>query len=237
MKTFLILLSLLFAASAIADPIPKDDEAHIRQVLGEHFKGLNVRSLVTTPVEGIYEVFSGSQIGYITRDAHYLFVNGVLVNLENMENLTEKRMAELTRIEFDKLPLADAITIKKGSGKYVFAVFSDPDCPYCRALEAELAKPEYDNYTEYVFTFPLDIHEGAKAKAVSAWCSQDRVATWVNMMSKNVEPTPGTCENPVERNIALANKLGVSATPTMYGADGKPLQLPALLAGIRGPGK
>lgn len=237
MRFLLALLLSVQVSMAVAGPVASGVESRIRQVLGERFKGLAIRSVSSSPVEGVYEVFSGSQIGYITGDARYLFVNGNLVDLEKMANLTEQRMAELNRIVFGKLPLADAITVKKGNGSYVFAVFSDPDCPYCRALEAELAKPEFDNYTEYVFTFPLEMHAGAKEKAVSLWCAADRTRAWTGLMAGNVEPQKAECDNPVERNIRLGNDLGVNQTPTIYGSDGRPMQLPALLAAIRNQGK
>jgi thiol:disulfide interchange protein DsbC len=65
------------------------------------------------------------------------------------------------RIAFDTLPLADAIKTVRGKGERVIAVFSDPDCPFCRRLETELDK--LDNVTLYTFLYPLEgLHPEAK---------------------------------------------------------------------------
>ena len=62
---------------------------------------------------------------------------GRMVDVRTQENLTEKRINELTRVDFDKLPLERAIVTVKGSGARKVAVFSDPDCPYCKQHEKE----------------------------------------------------------------------------------------------------
>lgn len=104
-----------------------------------------------TPVKGLFEVqMAPGQIFYMTGDGKYVFV-GSLVNAETRENLTQKASGgaapsgqptqagvkpggEAAKVEFATLPLKDAIKVVKGTGSRQFAVFTDPDCPYCKKL-------------------------------------------------------------------------------------------------------
>jgi thiol:disulfide interchange protein DsbC len=105
-------------------------------------------------------------------------------------------------------------------------VFSDPDCPYCRKLEQALVK--LDNVTIHTFLYPLDeLHPEARVKAIAVWCAQDRAAAWKALMVeanvKGVTPQPADCAHPIDRNIALARKLGVDGTPVLFDAQGRRL--------------
>lgn len=76
------------------------------------------------------------------------------------------------------------------------------------------------NVTIYTFMFPIDqLHPEAKAKTVGVWCSADRAKAWENLIRKGEVPS-GNCDNPIERNVALAEKLGINGTPTVIVADG-----------------
>ena len=40
-------------------------------------------------------------------------------------------------------------------------------------------------------------------------------------MTKDILPPPGSCDTPVDRNLKLAEKLGIAGTPTLIFADGQ----------------
>ena len=89
-------------------------------------------SVTPAPVSGLYEVFlSGNQLVYMTADGNYMFT-GDLIDVTKRSNLSETRREELNRIDFSTLPLDSAIKEVRGNGKLKVAVFSDPDCPFCR---------------------------------------------------------------------------------------------------------
>jgi len=99
-------------------------------------------------------------------------------------------------------------------------VFSDPDCPYCRRLETEF--PKLNDVTIHVFLFPLvSIHPNAHTNAVAVWCSKDRVKAWEDRMRTNAVPNAPSCDNPVDRNVLLGERLGFNGTPTLIYADGR----------------
>ena len=172
---------------------------------------------------------------YTDKSFTYAIVNGAMMDVANEKNLTEERTKEITTINFDELPLKNAIEIKKGSGAYKFAVFSDPDCPYCKSLENGLAKSDATDYTAYIFLLPLkNLHPESAAKSESIWCAKDKAEAWSNFMVKNTAPDKVSCENPLTANEKLAENLGVGGTPTIYLNNGQLTQDPQeLLAAIK----
>lgn len=210
-------LAMILSCHAVAD----DDIDTIRANLTRNHPGLNIRSVQPAPIAGLYEVYTGGQLLYVSKKAEFVLVGATLVEDASKRNLTTERMKELTKIKFDTLPLQNAIEVKKGTGEYKFAVFSDPDCPYCKNMEQGLEKLGTDNYTAYVFLFPLeDIHPDAKAKAEAIWCAKDKSSAWHDWMINGKMPEKTTCETPLEQNKKLADQLGVSGTPTIYLSDG-----------------
>jgi thiol:disulfide interchange protein DsbC len=80
------------------------------------------------------------------------------------------------------LPLEHAIKTVRGDGSRKLVVFSDPDCPYCKGLEGELAK--IDNVSIFTFLYPLEgLHPDAKGKAERVWCSSNRAKAWSELMA------------------------------------------------------
>ena len=51
------------------------------------------------------------------------------------------------------------------------------------------------------------------------WCAKDKVKAWEDLTRKNVV-SAGSCDNPIDRNIALAEGLSIRGTPTIILADG-----------------
>src|SRR5690606_5446500 len=138
----------------------------------------------------------------------YLFF-GSLYDMANSRDITQERRASLNRLAFNELPLADAMKEVKGDGSRTVAVFTDPDCPFCRQLESTLA--EMDNVTIYRFLYPLvSLHPGADKVAAQIWCAGDdaaRSAAMDSYMNKGEKLTStADCANPVSRNIALGDK-------------------------------
>ncbi|WP_434778598.1 DsbC family protein [Neisseria sp. Ec49-e6-T10] len=192
--------------------------------------GIKVVSVSATPLSGIYEVvLPGKQIVYSDENADYVFAESNLIDVKQGKNLTEEKLAQLNIVDFSSLPLEQAIKEVKGNGTLKIAVFSDPDCPYCKKLEEEFAK--LDDITVYTFLMPItSLHPQADVKAKKIWCSQDKTGAWTSWMRNGVEPTASEkCDNPVEQIMALGNELGFTGTPTLIFPNGTviPGYLPA----------
>jgi thiol:disulfide interchange protein DsbC len=213
-STFLSGLALLGAGfSAYAG------NAEVLSTLKARYPNTTFTDVKESGLPGLYEVYMGRNIAY-TDDGGRLFLFGHLYDMATQRDLTAERMDALNRVDFSSLPLQDAIKTVRGNGQKVVAVFSDPDCPYCKKLEQELAK--VDDLTVYIFEMPLEqLHPGAKAKAVSIWCSENREQAWKDALLYGKEPKKASCENPVSRNISLGESLGINGTPTIIASDGR----------------
>ena len=116
------------------------DEKQICETLKKTLQGklgIPVDSVSVTPVKGVYEVVAQNEIMYSDATADHIIV-GQLFETKTQRNLTAETKDRLSRIDFAKLPLADAIKIVNGTGARQIAVFSDPNCSFCRKLEASL---------------------------------------------------------------------------------------------------
>ena len=196
------------------------DEATIKKQLGERFPDLPIQSVKPAPIAGWYEIFSGDRLFYVDEKADFIFV-GSIIDTKTKRNLTEERMRDLLRVKFDLLPFSDAIKIVKGDGRRKIAVFEDPDCPYCKRLDGELA--QLTNYTLYVFLYPIDqLHPDATSKSKKIWCAKDRAKAWTDVMTTGQVPqNKGDCATPIARIAKLASQLHINGTPGLIFEDGR----------------
>lgn len=196
-----------------------DDLSDMKAKLDAKFPNNKPTEVRHAPIDGLYEIDAGHNVAYTDKSANYL-IFGHVFDMSNQADLTQKRIDELSKIDFSKLPLDQAIKIVKGKGTYKFAVFSDPDCPYCKKLETSLQS--LNDYTEYVFLFPIDgLHPGATAKAESIWCAKNSAKAWKEALVDGKNPEQKTCTNPVEKDHVLGTGFGVQGTPTLINSKGK----------------
>lgn len=212
---------LAVLASLLGSSLACADEQTIRANLEKRMAGAQIGAITKSPIAEMYEVvINGINIMYTDANADYGFF-GNLVNLKTKQSLTQKRAEELAFVDFGAIPLDKAIVKVKGDGSRKIAVFSDPDCPYCKQLERELAL--LDNVTIYTLLYPLEqIHPDARRKAEAVWCATDRAKAWDNLMLLGKEPEPGTkCDTPITDIAEVAQKLYINGTPGMVFENGK----------------
>lgn len=212
----------LTACSASAES-PKQQMDSIKVKLAKQLPGKEIITVSPTPMKGVFEVvMAGNMIIYTDAKADFL-IFGDMVDVAKKKSVTEERMAELRKVDFSKLPLEQAVKVVRGDGSRQLAVFSDPDCPFCKKLEQEGLKG-LDNVTIYTFLMPLaELHPDAARKSRLIWCSKDAAAAWTNwaLNSKLPEGGKDDCENPIEKNILLGKTLGITGTPGLVFANGR----------------
>ena len=217
----LLALALLapVLAFAVDPPVKLTTENIIKRTLEGRLSGVKVDTVTKTPYLGLYEVRVGSEILYTDDKMNYIF-SGNIIDGKSMQNLTEKRMRELTAIKWKDLPLDSAFKTVRGNGKRQLAIFSDPNCPYCKHLEKELAK--MDDITIYTFLFPI-LSPDSQVKAKAIWCSADKSKAWSDLMlnGKAPAPAPGNCDTPIEKNLQFGGKYHFNSTPTLVFASGE----------------
>ena len=216
------ILPTLAAAALFVLALPAAaDEAAIRKALAASLPDTELGPIRKLPKLDLYEVVVNRREIIYTDATGELALVGRLVDVRSQENLTERRKTELSKVDFSALPLERAIVTVKGNGARKLAVFSDPDCPYCKQLERELEG--ITDVTVYTFLFPLaSIHPDATRKARLIWCAPDRARAWSDMMLKGREPdSAGTCETPINANLELGEKLAIDGTPGIVFASGR----------------
>lgn len=233
MRRLSLLMAALLAVSSYAGDAATDvtkaldvkaiDVKTIAEKLKQRYPATRVDQVLPSPLPGIYEVVMGRNVAFTDADGRY-FIFGHLYDMQTQRDLTAERKESLAKVDWSALPLENSIRFISGKGERVLAVFSDPDCPYCKQLEAELAK--LDNATIYLFPFPIQsLHPNAVAKSTAIWCAKNRAQAWRDALTgvkvAGRASTKGDCENPIAANVALAERLGINGTPTLIASDGR----------------
>ena len=195
------------------------NEAVIKKALGERLPGFKVDEVRPTPMPGIWEVRTGSELRYTDAAGNYL-IEGEMLDLRAKKNLTEERVAKLTAVEFGNLPLKDAVVWKSGNGKRKIAVFADPNCGYCKRFERALQ--DVKDLTVYTFVIPI-LGPDSVEKTRAIVCAKDQTAVWRAWMLDGTAPpkAEGKCDDSVtERNLAFSRRHHINGTPAVLFEDG-----------------
>ncbi|TAK69303.1 MAG: DsbC family protein [Betaproteobacteria bacterium] len=210
--------ALALAQTQAAEPAGKlTAETIIKRTLEGRLGGVKIDGVAKTPYLGLYEVRMGSEILYTDEKINHIF-SGNIIDAKNMQNITEKRLRDLSAIKWENLPLDAAVKTVRGNGKRTLAVFSDPNCPYCKRFEKDLAK--VDDVTIYTFLYPI-LSQDSHDKSRAVWCSADRSKAWSDLMLNGAVLTATRCDTPIEKTLELGRRYRVTGTPTLVFANGE----------------
>jgi thiol:disulfide interchange protein DsbC len=203
--SFVTIFVLGSVMSGLADPV--------EEALTKAFPSLNFDSLKPTPINGIYEVVTGTKIVYFVPQTDNLILGEIID--KNGNNITAARRDAIVIAKAASLPLDKAVKI--GSGEISVIEFTDPDCPYCRKAAAFFqARPDVKRY---VFFLPLPFHPDAERKVRYIFCSGDRAKTYEDAMKGKLDDGKyEVCKNAdvdemVKLHKKLAGMMGVTGTP------------------------
>lgn len=218
MNKFLSMVAFISASlicTGLAHAQPEQQiKTEIQKKLGANAK---VKSVSPAPVSGLYEVLVGNDIFYTDTSGKYL-IQGEIIELASGKNITEQRHADLNRIKWSDLTPANAIKNVRGNGSRQLAVFSDPNCGYCKRLEKSLQ--QLDNVTIYTYLIPILSPDSAQ-KSKQIWCSADPYKAYMDWMINGITPSgKADCSTPLDKNMAFAKTYGVTGTPTLFFTDG-----------------
>jgi thiol:disulfide interchange protein DsbC len=213
--TVAALATTVAALAAFVTPAHADPQT-IRNTLRKLIPNIpNPDEITQSPIAGLWQVRIGGSMVY-TDPTGNLLLEGALTDMRTRTNLTQDAISRALAVPFDSLPLADAVlTHQEGKGERVMAVFADPNCGFCKRFEVDLSK--LTNVRVYTFMLPF-LGQKSEDDTRAILCSSDPAKTWSQWMLNGVAPTPapGGCAaaGAVSRNLALAQRLGVTGTPT-----------------------
>jgi len=224
MRSFILIFSLLFSTALFSTASTAADSGNanikaIRSHAASLLRNHRIDAVRPSPIPGLFEVQSGRSIFYSNADGSYFVLGGHIIDTITKKDLTRARQEELNRVAWSVLPLDKAIISGDRHSKLKLAVFTDPECPYCRKFEKTLAKVR--GVKVYSFLYPLSFHKHAKRWATAIWCSKNRQKTMIDVMLNDANPAAGTCNTPIAGIAALGKKLGISGTPTLISGDGR----------------
>jgi thiol:disulfide interchange protein DsbC len=222
------------------DIVARKAEASLRQ----SFTNLQFEDFGPAPVKGpLYQASAGGRILYYAPESeHLLFAT---IYDRNGVNLTALAQDASARKKLDQLDSAQALTIGPAGAPTVIE-FTDPDCPYCRALDRFwAAKAAEGKPVRRQIYFVSGIHPQAASKAQHILCSKDQAGAFRATYAGEAPKPLVTCKDGAARvaaNAQAVKAMGISGTPTLI-LDGRIIsgfqqaEIEAWLDQKRAPGK
>ena len=205
----------LIAAAATGAETAKTD---IRAKIAEHLD-VKPEDVKPAPVPGLYEVVSGTEIGYVSEDGRF-YIDGDVYDMESRANLTESKRTASRASLLKSVRDQDTIVFAPGDYKYTIDVFTDVDCSYCRKLHADMPELNRLGVRVRYFMFPRG-GPGSPSwkKAEAVMCSADRNDA-LTRAKRGEQVAASVCPSPVGRQYELGRDLGIRGTPGIFTEGG-----------------
>lgn len=213
----------LRSQSAVAEsPSLAAEVAAAQAQLQQSFANLSFEDFGPSPITGpIYQAMAGGRILYFAPESgHLLFAaiydrDGLNVTALAQDAIARKRLAAIDP--------KDALIIGPDDAASVIE-FTDPDCPYCQALDRFWAtKAAEGTRVRRLIYFVSGIHPQAAAKAEHILCSPDPASAFKALYAGQQPTALLRCaagHAKVAKDAETVAKMGVSGTPTLF-LDGK----------------
>jgi len=192
----------------------------------DQFKA-EILKIEQSPVKGLWaiEVLQQGKTLKIYMDYGKTHMIG---SISKLADLGKEKPPVRRKIDFNKIPLDDALLMGSADARHKVIVFDDPDCPYCAKLHVEIKKilAKRDDIAFYIKLFPLPMHPEAYDKSKVILCGKAKgggkgVSLLEDVFAgKDIGKPKCKTGRTIDNNIALAAALGINATPTLILPDG-----------------
>ncbi len=214
LSTIALFCSLILSIEMVNAQSEQQIRSELQKKIGSNTK---IKSVSLSPIPGVYEVLVGNDIFYTDVNSKYL-IQGEIIEIATGKNITEQKQADLNRIKWSELNPANALKVVRGNGSRQLAVFSDPNCGYCKRLDKSLQ--QLDNVTIFTYLIPI-LSPDSTQKSKQIWCSADSQKTYIDWMINGVIPSgKSDCTTPLDKNMTFAKTYGITGTPTIFFTDG-----------------
>ncbi|HEV7313739.1 DsbC family protein [Sphingopyxis sp.] len=196
--------------------------AEAERNLRQSFTNLQFEDFEPSPVRGpIYQMSAGGRIIYYAPDSEHLLFASIFD--KNGVNLTALAQEVGAAKRLKAVDTALAFTVGPENAPTVIE-FTDPDCPYCRALDRYwAAKAAEGKPVRRLIFFVSGIHPEAAAKAEHILCSTDKAVAFKTIYTGAAPAMLRTCTEgraKVEAHARIVGSAGITGTPTLI-AGGK----------------
>ncbi len=219
-SVLLLTASLALAAEAVDKAVVD----RLSSALNNPANNLKVESVSSSEMPGMYTVqFENGPRVHASKDGQYFVVGDLYqVTGDGFVNLSEKRRDTDRKEMMAEVDTADMIVFPaEGETKAHLSVFTDVTCFYCQKLHREVPELNKRGVEVRYLAFPRSgIGSQSYDMLVTAWCSEDQQTTLTKLKNKEQVP-PATCDNPVEAEYELGQRMGVRGTPALVTEDGK----------------
>jgi len=182
----------------------------------------------------LLEVNIGARSVFASNDGRYLYV-GKVIDTQEKTDISEgvaqrNRLNKLAHLD-DEYQLTFAATAKE---LFEVTLFTDIDCGYCRRFHSSMT--QYNDLgirINYVMLPRAGKNSNSYNKTAAVLCSSNPQENMtLAMQGQFSAPTSSVntrCRNNLNKQMLLANELGITATPTMLLANG------AVIEGVVNP--
>ena len=160
------------------------------------------------------------QVIYVRYDGEFIMVGDIYSSDSGHDttNLTEATRREKRRLVYQEVlnwPEDQLISYVAEEQKAEIWVFTDPYCPFCRRLHAELDNLLDEGISLHYIPFPV-IREDSYPDSVKIWCAEDRQES-MHQAKIGGGILPATikqdCQRQVQEGLELGQKIGIRGTP------------------------
>jgi thiol:disulfide interchange protein DsbC len=212
--------ALAWAFSASPQPDPQSSASDVRAAIAKRLE-IKVEDVRPSPIEGLYEVRSGAEVGYVSADGRF-YVDGDVFDMDSKQNLTENtrkkgRLALLAAARDE-----DAIIFAPGGpARHTVTVFTDVDCVYCRRMHSEIGELNRLGIRVRYLMFPRG-GPGSDSwrKAEAVWCSADRKDA-LTRAKRGEKVEARHCDAPIAAQYELGRQMAITGTPGIVTDSGE----------------
>lgn len=235
------LLSIAFITGLFANSLVGNIEKDLVQSIVPNTKIVKVAH---TPIDGLYKAYlENGNVIYVYPYKRLIFFGEIYTNSGiNLTALDRQRwQEEATKKQLSKLDVRDLTRYSfvqkfgKGSNRYAFVVFTDPECPFCRRADKFLKDKNITIYTNFM---PLSFHPHARTWSLEILSSQDKQEAFKKIRETNKDlniSITKQARETLKNTESLAKKLGIRGTPTFFVIDTKTNKVVDIIKGANIP--
>lgn len=185
----------------------------------------NIVNLEISEVPGLWEIDvqkRGKVVPVFIDFSKQYLISGSVIKIADKQDITRERFTNLNRVDVSQIPLDDALVIGNPTAKTKIIVFDDPQCSYCAKLHEEIKQVvgQRPDIAFFIKLFPLKSHPEAYEMAKAIVCAKS-VAMLEDSLAGKTIASPTCATDQIEKNIALAARIGIRSTPTLIFPDGR----------------